>query len=234
MGTLAAKHDANNKYEIGVDECSRGTLFGRTYVAAVVLDDNFDHSKMCDSKKIHSQKKFLELATYIKQNAVAWSIEFIEPWEIDQINIRQAVLKGMREAIRQVLDKLVEIREDAPQHTLIMVDGNDFSNYVYGLMTIPYITVVKGDNTYSAIAAASILAKQAHDQYILELCAAQFPSLSTRYGLDSNMGYGTKKHLDGIREFGITKWHRKTFGICRDAVVNHTEEDAMENADRDT
>ena len=209
---LAAKHDPTNVFEIGVDECSRGCMFGRVYIAAVVLGDTFDHSKMCDSKKIHSQKKFLELATYIKQHAVAWQIEFIEPWEIDRINIRQAVLKGMRESIRQVLDRI-----DTTQKCLIMVDGNDFSDYYYGSNLIPHITVVKGDDTYSAIAAASILAKQAHDQYILELCA-EYPELATQYGLDRNVGYGTRAHLDGIREFGITKWHRKTFGCCRDAV----------------
>ena len=71
-----------------------------------------------------------------------------------------------------------------------------------------------GDNTYVAIAAASILAKCARDKYIAELCD-EFPELKDKYAIHENMGYGTKKHLDGIRANGITKWHRKTFGICK-------------------
>lgn len=215
---LLAKHDPLNQYEIGVDECARGPMFGRVYMAAAVLDEHFDHSKMCDSKKIHSQKKFAELAEYIKGYAVAWQIEYIEPWEIDEINIRQAVLKGMRAAIHGVILQLhtKSCATSLATSCFIMVDGNDFSQFSWEnpatkqIEIVPYITVKKGDDTYSAIAAASILAKQAHDQYILELCA-EYPELSVRYGLDTNMGYGTKKHMDGIREYGLTQWHRKSF-----------------------
>jgi ribonuclease HII len=213
---LQAKYDSSHLYEIGVDECARGPMFGRVYTAAAVLDDKFDHSRMCDSKKIHSQKKFLELATYIKQNAVAWSIAYIEPWDIDKMNIRQAVLSGMKESIDEVLEELnprLLTKGLTPQDScFILVDGNDFP----GHDSVSHITVEKGDDTYSSIAAASILAKQAHDQYILELCK-QYPELSLRYGLDTNMGYGTKTHMDGIREYGITQWHRKSFGICKSA-----------------
>lgn len=227
---LLPKHDPAHIFEIGVDECARGPMFGRVYTAAAVLDDNFDHTKMCDSKKIHSQKKFQELATYIKQNAVAWSIQYKEPWEIDNLNIRQAVLTSMDESIAAVVNqlepKLVESGTPRDAACFIMVDGVDFPPGHH--QDIPHITVEKGDNTYSAIAAASILAKQAHDQYILDMCA-KMPELSERYGLDTNMGYGTKMHMEGIEKHGITQWHRKSFGACKTAkyapILSETQEE---------
>jgi ribonuclease HII len=99
------------------------------------------------------------------------------------------------------------------------VDGNDFTPFVdksESIMPVPlqHVCIEGGDNTYSCIAAASILAKVARDDYIAELCAAE-PELITRYDLLKNKGYGTKKHMDGIKQHGITQWHRKTFGICR-------------------
>ncbi len=78
----------------------------------------------------------------------------------------------------------------------------------------PHITIEGGDNKYTPIAAASILAKVARDQYIEEL-VKKHPELEERYGIAGNKGYGAKKHMDGIKEYGITKWHRKTYGICR-------------------
>ena len=215
--------DMNNKYEIGVDECARGPLFGRLYVAATILpkDDSFCHNEMKDSKKIHSIQKMRELSDYIKQHAISWHIHYIEHDVIDNINIRQAVLQGMRECIKQILLKMNFTVNDY----FIVVDGNDFSPYIYfnetenEIVTVPHITVEKGDNTYSFIAAASILAKNAHDEYMLDLCE-KYPELKTRYFLHENVGYGTKKHLDGIREHGITQWHRKSFGICKTAYEN--------------
>ena len=221
--------DINNKYEIGVDECARGPLFGRLYVAATILpkDNSFCHSEMKDSKKIHSIKKMRELSDYIKQHAISWHIHYIEHDVIDNINIRQAVLQGMRECIKQILLKMNFDRSDYKNINdyFIVVDGNDFSPYIYfnetdnELITVPHITVEKGDNTYSFIAAASILAKNAHDEYMLDLCE-KYPELKIRYFLHENVGYGTKKHLDGIREHGITQWHRKSFGICKTAYEN--------------
>jgi ribonuclease HII len=215
--------DINNVYEIGVDECARGPLFGRLYVAATILPkcDSFSHSEMKDSKKIHSMKKMRELSDYIKENSIAWHIHYIESDIIDKINIRQAVLQGMRECIRQVLLKVAS----NGKNTLLVIDGNDFTPYTVfdetteTICEIPHITVEKGDNTYSFIAASSILAKNAHDEYILELCE-RFPELKHRYNLHENVGYGTAKHLAGIKEHGITQWHRKTFGCCKNAVYN--------------
>jgi len=216
--SLLPIYDESNKYEIGVDECARGPMFGRLYVAAAILpkDNSFRHELMKDSKKIKSRVKMRELSDYIKQHAIAWHIHFIEASVIDEINIRQAVLRGMRESIKQVMLKI------GSEGVMLVVDGNDFPPYTTfdneteTLREIPSVTVEKGDGTYSFIAAASILAKNAHDEYILELCE-QYPLLKTRYSLHENVGYGTAKHLAGIREHGITQWHRKTFGACKAA-----------------
>ena len=224
--SLLSTYNDSNKFEIGVDECARGPMFGRRYTAAVVLpkDDSFHHDWMKDSKKIKSKKKMRELSDYIKQNAIAWCIQYVDADVIDKINIRQAVFRGMKESIKQVLAK-VDPTDAEREETMLVIDGNDFLPYVVfdqateTLREIPHVTVEKGDGTYSFIAAASILAKNAHDEYILELCE-QYPILKTRYSLHENVGYGTAKHLAGIREHGITQWHRKTFGACKTATYS--------------
>ena len=214
-------YDEANQFEIGVDECARGPMFGRLYVAAAILpkDGAFRHELMKDSKKIKSKKKMRELSDYIKENAVAWHIHFIEADVIDEINIRQAVFRGMRECIKRLLAAV----DETGKNTLLVIDGNDFIPYTVfdesteTLREIPHVTVEKGDGTYSFIAAASILAKNAHDEYILELCE-QYPLLKTRYSIHENVGYGTAKHMLGIKNFGITQWHRKTYGACKMAA----------------
>jgi ribonuclease HII len=221
--SLLPIYDPSNEYEIGVDECARGPMFGRLYTAAVILpkDESFRHDLMKDSKKIKSRTKMRELSDYIKEYAVAWHIDFVEASVIDEINIRQAVLRSMRESIRQVLVKIQNTAGDGVQ---LVVDGNDFPPYTVfdnsseTLREIPSVTVEKGDGTYSFIAAASILAKNAHDEYILDLCE-QHPLLKTRYSLHENVGYGTAKHMAGIRAHGITQWHRKTYGVCKTATL---------------
>jgi len=218
--SLARIYDPSNNLEMGVDECARGPLFGRLYVAATILPKNedFKHDEMKDSKKIKSRKKMRELSDYIKEHAIAWHIHFIEADVIDEINIRQAVLKGMKECIKQVLLKV----DITAKNTFIVIDGNDFTGYTIFdndtqmIREVPYTTVEQGDGKYTFVAAASILAKNAHDEYILDLCK-EHPGLITRYGLDTNVGYGTKKHLEGIIEHGITQWHRKTYARCKEA-----------------
>jgi ribonuclease HII len=217
---LARVYDLSNNFEMGIDECARGPLFGRLYVAATILPKNedFKHDEMKDSKKIKSRTKMRELSDYIKKNAIAWHIHYIEADIIDEINIRQAVMKGMKECIKSILSTV----DPKGYETFLVIDGNDFTGYtMYDndrqmIREIPHTTVEKGDGKYTFIAAASILAKNAHDEYILELCK-EYPELIERYGLDSNVGYGTKKHLEGITEYGITQWHRKTYGCCKKA-----------------
>tara|TARA_B100001093_G_C26612208_1_gene920722 strand:- start:12 stop:758 length:747 start_codon:yes stop_codon:yes gene_type:complete len=227
----------NNILEIGIDEAGRGPLFGRVYTAAVVLpkDDDFDFSKMKDSKKFSSEKKITEVAEYIKENAISWAVTYNDEKTIDKINIRQCVLTSMHESIKSVISKLSSKNASNLNNSIdcndnnsnisdnsnyfLLVDGNDFKPYMRytddGLMPINHICIEGGDNKYCAIAAASILAKTERDKYINELCEEN-PELIEKYSIDKNKGYGTKKHLDGIKNNGISKWHRKTYGICKD------------------
>jgi len=201
--------------EIGVDEAGRGPLFGRVYSGAVILpkDDTFDHSLMKDSKKFHSKKKIAEVAEYIKTNAIAWGVGYCTEQTIDDINILQATQQSMHKAIAAALKKVDH------SNVLLLVDGNYFKPYTHNTHNsnptpLPYTTVEGGDNTYTSIAAASILAKVARDDYIDELCGEN-PELEAHYGIASNKGYGAKRHIDGIKEHGITIWHRRSFGICK-------------------
>jgi ribonuclease HII len=213
----------DSKWEIGVDEAGRGPLFGRLYVAATILPktDTYKHEWMKDSKRFSSQKKIREVAEYIKSNAVAWTVRYAEAELIDEINIRQAVLRTMRECCRDLIDKMKELSEN-PEFCLL-VDGNDFPPFTIfnpeteTLEEVESHTVEGGDNLYTCIAAASILAKVARDDYIEELCK-QHPILSTNYGIDRNKGYGTADHMRGIREYGITEWHRKSYGPCKSTI----------------
>jgi ribonuclease HII len=208
-----------NIIEIGIDEAGRGPMFGRVYAGVVVLpkDNVFEHSEMKDSKKFHSKTKIENVAEYIKRNAIAWAVEYEDEQTIDEINILQATQSAMHKGIKSVLNQLPNINLDK---ILLLVDGNYFkpltvlNNTKTKLETIKYHTIEGGDNKYTAIAAASILAKVERDKYIEDLCL-QNPELIERYSIDSNKGYGAKVHMDGIKKYGITKWHRKTFGICK-------------------
>ena len=241
--TGLSQHNADGAAprEIGVDEAGRGPMFGRVYTAAVILPTEsdasaagFKHDWMKDSKKFHSEKKIREVAKYIKENAKAWAIAYADETVIDKINIRNATHKAMHEAIKNVIGGGqnvstygVTIETAKPlvwsgacggvASILLLIDGNDFTPYVDGVtkQRIQHVCIEGGDNTYSSIAAASILAKVARDDYIAELCAVQ-PELITKYDLLKNKGYGTKKHMDGIKTYGITANHRKTFGVCRE------------------
>jgi ribonuclease HII len=211
-------------YEIGVDEVGRGPLFGRVYTAAVILpkDDTFQHFKMKDSKKFTSKKKIEQMSEYIKQHAIAWAISYEDERVIEEINILQATQKSMHSCIKSLFetgDKL----ELTYNNCQLLIDGNYFKPITHfnkdrGMVeSIPYVCVEGGDNTYTSIAAASILAKVARDQYIDELCVLH-PELIEKYSIHTNKGYGAKKHLDGIALHGITIWHRRNFGICKNYV----------------
>lgn len=206
--------DDDQTYEIGIDEAGRGPLFGRVYVAAVVLPKHMDTTEIRDSKKL-SKKKLNTLSAYIREHAVVYHVAFVEAAEIDEINIREAVIKGMHECASECIDKLSALEEKDNKSVFLCVDGNDFPGYFHhDGKRISYETFIGGDNKYASMAAASILAKVSRDDYIRELCQT-FPDLSEKYGMDKHMGYGTKQHLDAIRQYGITDFHRKTFGICK-------------------
>lgn len=209
--------------EIGIDEAGRGPMFGRVYAGVVVLpkDDSFNHYMMKDSKKFHSKKKIEQVAEYIKENAIAWAVEYEDEETIDNINILQATQSAMHKGIKSVLSQLSELINIDYNNALLLVDGNYFKPFTYlnknkkKMEAIKYELIEGGDNKYTSIAAASILAKVERDKYIDKLCEEN-PELIENYGIDTNKGYGSKKHMDGIKKHGITKWHRKTFGICKE------------------
>lgn len=204
-----------NTIEVGLDEAGRGPLFGRVYSAAVILPkDNFDFSQMKDSKKFHSKTKINKVAQYIKDNALYWSVSYEDEETIDRINILKATQWSMHKSLNKIFDKDFSL----DRNYLLLVDGNYFIPYTRisddEIKKVNHICIESGDNLYASIAAASILAKVERDKYINELCENN-PELKERYSIHTNKGYGAQKHIEGIKEYGISKWHRKTFGICK-------------------
>ena len=185
--------------EAGCDEAGRGPLAGSVFAAAVILPESFSNELLNDSKQL-TEKQRMSLRPLIEQEALAWAVAEVTPEEIDRLNILNASILGMQRA----LDKLT-LR---PAH--ILVDGNKWKPYVPEgeVMAIPADTVVHGDATYMSIAAASVLAKTYRDEYMLRL-HEEFPN----YGWDSNKGYPTEAHYAALRQFGPTKYHRKTFNL---------------------
>jgi len=194
----------------GVDEAGRGPLIFDVVAACVVMPNVFPddrYKQIKDSKKL-SAKKRKEIAEYIKENAITYGIGTASNKEIDDTNILKATLKAMHRAIDQAYRK-------HPFHQ-IQVDGNHFNGYSPPGMDseiLPYECVVKGDGKYLNIAAASILAKEYHDNALLKLIEDN-PELE-KYDLRNCQGYGTPKHLQAIKDYGITEFHRKTFGPCK-------------------
>ncbi len=183
----------NNVIEVGTDEAGRGCLAGPVVAAAVILPVNFEHPLLNDSKQLtENQRDTLRLV--IEKEALAYGIAFISEDKIDEINILQASILAMHQSI----EKLSVI----PEH--IIVDGNKFNKY----QNIPYKTIVKGDSKYLSIAAASVLAKTYRDEFMLKI-DTEYP----HYFWKKNKGYPTKQHRNSIREFGITKYHRKSFRL---------------------
>ena len=192
--------------EAGVDEVARGCLAGPVFAAAVIWPKELepeDCIKLRDSKKL-SKKKREEMRDYIEATALDYSVAYINAEEIDEINILNASIKAMHEA----LDGL-NIKPEA-----LLIDGNKFKPYQIDGEIIPFQCFVKGDDLYQSISAASILAKVYHDDYITNLVDTD--SKLEVYDWKSNMCYGTKKHLDAISQHGISPHHRKSFGICKE------------------
>lgn len=219
-----SKFDDVNVLEAGIDEAGRGPLFGRVYTACVVLPHpsvappELDFSLIKDSKRFSSKKKLRMVYDMIREHAVAYAVAYNDETHIDKHNILQSTIMCMQDAIKEVERKLAR----RPDH--LLVDGNYFHPIVYFdeesmcSMSVPHTCVKSGDNTYASIAAASILAKVDRDEYIEGLCD-EYPELDERYGLRKNKGYGTKQHRDGIEEYGITKWHRKSYAICKNKCM---------------
>jgi len=220
--TLAPYYTDNiDIIEIGVDEVGRGPMFGRVYCAAVVLprDDSFKHEMMKDSKKFHSKKKIESTAEYIKNNCIDYAIAYEDEKSIDKNNIKNATHMAMHKAIKIILQK-----NNYNKNCKILVDGRDFKPLTYmdmeeeTIKEVSCICIEGGDNKYTAIAAASILAKVERDNYIYDICKS-YSKLDEYYDLSKNKGYGTAKHMDGIRKYGITNWHRTSFGLCKESKI---------------
>lgn len=190
---MLENHYFEGKIEAGCDEAGRGCLAGSVYAAAVILPVGYNNPGLNDSKKLTAAKR-QQLRIVIERDAVAWAVGVVTPEEIDEINILRASFLAMHRALDQL-----KVRPEA-----IIVDGNRFTPY----NNIPYATIVKGDGKYQAIAAASILAKTYRDDYMDNL-AEEYPY----YDWQTNKGYPTKAHREGIRLHGISPYHRKSYNL---------------------
>ena len=182
----------SDKIEAGCDEAGRGCLAGPVIAAAVILPASFKNTMLDDSKKLTEKKRYA-LRKVIEEEALAWAVGIVSPKEIDKINILNASFLAMHRAVDQL-----KMRPEQ-----LLIDGNRFNPYP----NTPHHCIIKGDGKYLSIAAASVLAKTYRDDLMLEMHEKH-----PQYDWNSNKGYPTKKHRLAIREFGITRHHRKTFG----------------------
>jgi ribonuclease HII len=179
--------------EAGCDEAGRGCLAGPVVAAAVILPANFRHKHLNDSKQL-SKKELTLVRDAVMNKAIAWGVGEASPMEIDAINILNASYLAMHRALDQL-----KVR---PEHLLI--DGNRFKPY----QEVPHTCLVKGDSRFKAIAAASVLAKTHRDELMKKL-AKEFPG----YCWESNVGYPTEAHREGIFKLGSTPHHRRSFQL---------------------
>ncbi|RYZ20944.1 MAG: ribonuclease HII [Chitinophagaceae bacterium] len=179
--------------EAGLDEAGRGCLAGPVYAAAVILPRSFSHPLLNDSKQLTEKERY-ELRPVIESSAIAWAVGYLEPGEIDAINILRAAFKSMHRAVEQL----------AVVPELLLVDGNRFTPYAF----IPHQCIVQGDAQYASIAAASVLAKTYRDDHMNRL-HEQFP----QYGWGKNKGYATKEHQEALNLHGPCEHHRRSFRL---------------------
>lgn len=182
-----------NVLEAGCDEAGRGCLAGPVYAAAVILPPRLRMPLLNDSKKLSLSTRNL-LREQIEKKAVAWAVASCSEREIEKYNILNCSILAMQRAVQQLSTR--------PEHLLI--DGNQFKPFDF----YSYTTIIKGDAKYKSIAAASILAKTHRDEYMIQL-SEKYPE----FGFEKHKGYGTKKHLEAIQEFGYLICHRKTFQL---------------------
>ena len=190
---MLKKQFQKNLIEAGCDEVGRGCIAGPVVAAAVILPKDYINNSIVDSKKLSSKKRE-EIGKEIIGNAIAWSVSEVSNNTIDKINILNASILAMHRAI----DKL----KVSPE--FIIVDGNRFKPY----KNVNHECIIKGDNKFQNIAAASILAKNYRDDLMKNL-SKKFD----KYSWESNFGYPTKKHRDSIKKHGITDYHRKSFKL---------------------
>ena len=178
------------KYIAGVDEAGRGPLAGPVCAVAVILPEGVIIDGINDSKKLSEKKRELLFDEIIKK-ALSYSVQFIEPAVIDEINIKKATSLAMHNAVSAL----------SVSPSFVIIDGNDNIPF-----DIPYKYIIKGDSLSQSIAAASILAKVSRDRLMAAL-DEKYPG----YGLKKHKGYGTKEHMEAIRKLGVSEIHRKSF-----------------------
>ncbi|MGB0721211.1 MAG: ribonuclease HII [Gammaproteobacteria bacterium] len=198
MDQLGLWDEGDTRRVAGVDEVGRGPLIGPVVTAAVILDPRRPIEGLNDSKKLSEARREV-LAPLIRERALAWSLGRAEVEEIDELNILHATLLAMRRA--------VEGLAIVPDH--VYIDGNRVPPGLACAAT----AVVKGDATVPSIAAASILAKVARDG---EMCALH--ERIPEYGLDRHKGYPTATHLEALRRYGPSPWHRRSFRPVRELL----------------
>jgi len=179
--------------EAGCDEAGRGCFAGPVVAAAVILPKNFYHPELNDSKQVLPEQREV-LRDYIRENALHYAVAMVDNDEIDVINILRASFKAMHLALEQL----------PVEPALILVDGNRFTSW----RNVRHHCIIKGDGIYASIAAASILAKTYRDDFMRKM-HEEFP----QYNWAQNKGYGTPEHRKAIEEFGLCKYHRKSFNI---------------------
>jgi ribonuclease HII len=183
----------SDRIEAGCDEVGRGCLCGPVVAAAVILPPDYANELINDSKKLTKSNR-LALVGEIKANALAWAVAEASVEEIDRINILNASYLAMTRAVMALTTQ--------PEH--LLVDGNRFKSD----LKIPFDCIIKGDGKYASIAAASILAKEYRDEMMCRY-AEEFPG----YGWETNVGYPTAAHREGIEKLGVTPIHRKSFRL---------------------
>ncbi len=179
--------------ECGTDEAGRGCLAGPVTAAAVILPKRFRNNKLNDSKVLNHQTR-KSLREIIEKKALCFSVQHIDNYKIDDINILNASILAMHHCIERL--------HTIPQH--ILVDGNRFKPF----KDIPHLCIIKGDGKYLNIAAASILAKTYRDAYMEEI-HEEYPM----YNWKQNKGYPTVEHRAAIEKYGVTKYHRMSFRL---------------------
>nr|MBS0038461.1 ribonuclease HII [Saprospiraceae bacterium] len=182
--------------EAGCDEAGRGCLAGAVVAAAVILNPGAAHSLIRDSKTLNAKDRE-EAAAWIKAEAHSWAVSFVTPEEIDRINILQASILAMNNAVAQL----------PVQPDFLLIDGNRFSTP----SGLPFACIVKGDQKIASISAASILAKTERDRYMFEL-HQKYP----QYHWDKNKGYPTRTHRASLTKWGVSPFHRNSFKLLRD------------------
>lgn len=196
---------STGKNIIGIDEAGRGPLIGRVYAGAAIWDGtNYNGDFIKDSKKMTPKRRAIALE-WIEKNLI-YGVGYADNNEIDDINILNATKLAMDRAIENLLSK---VKEYNSSELNIYIDGCGWEKYFSNCTSI-----VKGDDKYYAIASGSIIAKEYHDKHIVELCDKN-PIYNDYYDLLKNKGYPTKKHIEGINKYGITKYHRKSFKSCK-------------------